>query len=270
MKQRIITALWGIPLLVAFIWFEPHGFPLLIIVVAVGTLVGVLEFYRLARLSDGQPLTLLGLALALGYTANAYFENDYTLPLLAAAAVLPLLWLGVTSSRDMVFTRWSWTLAGILYVGWMLSHYVAMRELDDGRQWVFLAITCVFLCDTGAYFGGRAFGKHRMAPSISPGKTWEGAVSGFVWAVGGAMLFKVILVAIDQDIPITYMQMALLGALIAVFGQIGDLCESQLKRKAGVKDSGSIFPGHGGILDRLDSLLPAGVVVYYYALVLTG
>lgn len=271
MKQRIITAICGVPLLIAFIWFEPCGFPLLIILVAAATALGIVEFYRLARLCDGQPLAPFGLVLALAFTASAHLQNDYfTLALLVSALILPMLWLLIVPPRERVFIRWAWTLSGILYVGWMLSHYVALRELDQGMQWVFLAILCTFACDTGAYFGGRAWGKHFMAPSISPAKTWEGAASGFAGAAIAAVIFVAILSAINQELPITYSQALLLGALIAVFGQIGDLYESKLKRKAGAKDSGNMLPGHGGVLDRLDSLLPTGVVVYYYAFYWAG
>ena len=267
MKQRIITALWGLPLLAILLLLEVGDFPLLILAVAFGVIVGSLEFYRLARLAEGEPLTGLGVVLAAGYIVTAHVDSDrFTGILLAATVLLPLFWLHFVATGGKVRLRWTWTVAGILYVGWMLSRYVSMRELDDGTQWVFLTLVCVFLCDTGAYFGGRAFGKHKMAPTISPKKTWEGAVSGFIWAVGAAMLFKLILVSLDQDLPLSYLEAALLGGVVSIVGQIGDLCESQLKRKADVKDSGNVFPGHGGVLDRLDSLLPAGVVVYYYAL----
>jgi phosphatidate cytidylyltransferase len=152
----------------------------------------------------------------------------------------------------------------------MLSHYVALRNMEEGIQWVFLAVLCTFACDTGAYFGGRAWGKHQMAPVISPKKTWEGAASGFVATVAAAVALNAIFTALGQELPVTYLEVALLGAVIGVVSQIGDLCESQLKRKAGVKDSGSLLPGHGGVLDRMDSIVFVGVVVYYYAQFIVG
>jgi phosphatidate cytidylyltransferase len=269
MKQRTITAFLGLPLLIALVWFEPYGFPLLILLVAVAVVLGTLEFFHMASLAEGQPLTALGLVLALGFVANAtaqdHIEHDFLGPLLAAAVVLPMLWLLVVPPRKRVFIRWSWTLTGILYVGFALSCYIALRELDEGREWVFLAILCTFACDTGAYFVGRTWGTHKMAPSISPGKTWEGAAGGFLCTIAAAVLLRAIFAEAGHPLPITYLEAMLIGALIGVLGQVGDLCESQLKRKAGVKDSGNLLPGHGGALDRLDSIIFTGLVVYYYA-----
>jgi phosphatidate cytidylyltransferase len=273
MKQRIITALWGIPLLVVLILAGPptFPFPLVVLLVAFAVFVGSLEFYRLARLADGQPLTAFGVVCALAFVASAHFDNGYfTAALLASSVLLPLLWLLIAPPREKVLLRWYWTLLGILYVGWMLSHYVALRNMEEGIQWVFLAVLCTFACDTGAYFGGRAWGKHQMAPVISPKKTWEGAASGFVATVAAAVALNAIFTALWQELPVTYLEVALLGAVIGVVSQIGDLCESQLKRKAGVKDSGSLLPGHGGVLDRMDSIVFVGVVVYYYAQFIVG
>jgi len=127
-----------------------------------------------------------------------------------------------------------------------------------GRDWVLLALFATFAVDTTAYFIGRAWGRHKMAPTISPGKTWEGAVGGLVGAI-----VAVIALALLLDIDISYSEMVILGFLIAVFAQLGDLAESKLKRSMGVKEAGNLIPGHGGILDRLDSIVFTGVVVYY-------
>ena len=127
-----------------------------------------------------------------------------------------------------------------------------------GRDWVLLALFATFAVDTTAYFVGRAWGRHKMAPTISPGKTWEGAVGGLVGAI-----VAVIALALLLDIDISYSEMVILGFLIAVFAQLGDLAESKLKRSMGVKEAGNLIPGHGGILDRLDSIVFTGVVVYY-------
>ena len=127
-----------------------------------------------------------------------------------------------------------------------------------GRDWVLLALFATFAVDTTAYFIGRAWGRHKMAPTISPGKTWEGAVGGLAGAI-----VAVIALALLLDIDISYSEMVILGFLIAVFAQLGDLAESKLKRSMGVKEAGNLIPGHGGILDRLDSIVFTGVVVYY-------
>ena len=159
-------------------------------------------------------------------------------------------------------------MAGILYIGWLLSYMVALRlepgttaSPDAGRNFVFLALFTTFGSDTAAYFIGRALGKHKLAPQISPGKTWEGAIAGLFGAVIISLLFTL---NTPLQLPLSYGQAILLGVLISIFGQLGDLAESLLKRNSGVKDSGSLMPGHGGLLDRMDSVVFAGVVVYLY------
>jgi phosphatidate cytidylyltransferase len=162
-----------------------------------------------------------------------------------------------------ILSTWAWTVAGIFYIGLLLSYLVDLR-LDAGRNWVFLAILATFGSDTMAYFIGRMFGRHKMAPRISPNKTWEGAAAGVAGAIAISLLFTI---SWPLQLPINYGQAILLGVLISVFGQFGDLLESLLKRYAGVKESGSLIPGHGGLLDRMDSVVLAGVVVYIYYLV---
>ncbi len=145
----------------------------------------------------------------------------------------------------------------------MLSYLVALRGLDDGRNWVFFALFITFASDTAAFFAGRALGKHRLAPRISPGKTWEGAIAGVFGAIIISLLF---ILPTPLTLPLSYWQAILLGLLVSIFGQLGDLVESLLKRNMGVKDSGKLLPGHGGFLDRMDSVVFAGIVVYYYVL----
>ena len=148
----------------------------------------------------------------------------------------------------------------------MLGHYVALRQLDQGRELVILAVFTTFACDTSAFFVGRAWGRHHMAPTISPHKTWEGAIGGFVGAVAAALALRSLLNLGDWSLPLNYVEAIAVGCLIGVAAQLGDLLESLLKRRAGVKDSGNLIPGHGGVLDRIDSLVFTGVIVYYFVL----
>jgi len=177
--------------------------------------------------------------------------------------VLSLIWLLARPKKEGAFLGWAWTIAGILYIGWLLSHLVALRGLEDGRNWVFLALLATFGSDTAAYFTGRALGRHKLAPSISPGKTWEGTIAGFLGAIIISLLFTI---PSPLSLPLGYWSAIILGLLISVFGQLGDLVESLLKRNMGVKDSGKLLPGHGGALDRIDSVVFASVVVYYYVI----
>ena len=257
LKKRVITALLGILLLIAVVWF---GTPWFTIFVAIWGLLAVFEFYRMAAVSKMPLLTYFGLIWTLLFILSPHFRYDFLMPLLlTSAVVLSLICLLLLPQKERAFTSWAWTMAGILYVGWLLSYFVALRGLDAGRDWVFFALFTTFGSDTAAFFGGRALGRHRLAPRISPGKTWEGAIAGVFGAIIVSLLFTML-------VPLSYGQAILLGLLVSVFGQLGDLVESLLKRNMGVKDSGKLLPGHGGFLDRIDSVVFAGVVVYYYVI----
>jgi phosphatidate cytidylyltransferase len=262
LKKRVITGLWGIPLLIAAIWFSrpEYPFPWFTLLIVIWGLLAVFEFYKLVAGTGAQPLTYFGLAWTLLFIISPHFNYDFLMPLLlTSAVVLSLIWLIFRRQKEGAFIGWAWTIAGILYIGWLLSYFVALRGLDGGRNWVFLALATNFASDTAAFFTGRALGKHKLAPSISPGKTWEGAIAGVLGAIIVSLLFTLL-------IPISYWQAIVLGLLVSILGQLGDLIESLFKRSMGVKDSGRLFPGHGGALDRIDSVVFAGVVVYYYVI----
>jgi len=258
-KKRVITALGGIPLLIAIIWF---GEPWFTILVAIWGLLAAFEFYRMVATSKVPPLTYFGLIWTLLFILSPHFDYDILIPLLlTSAVVLSLIWLLLHPQKERAFTGWAWTIGGILYIGWLLSYLVALRGLDAGRNWVFFAFFVTFASDTTAFFVGRAWGKHHLAPHISPGKTWEGAIAGVFGAIIVSLLF---IIPTPLRLPLIYWQAILLGLLVSLFAQLGDLVESLLKRNMGVKESGKLLPGHGGFLDRIDSVVFAGVVVYYY------
>ncbi len=159
------------------------------------------------------------------------------------------------------------TLFGVVYLGFTLSCAVKLRTVggEDGLLWVVLALAVVFLGDTGAYAGGRALGRHKLHPRVSPGKTWEGAVAGMAASIGAALAARAVYAHFGwwgAEIP-GPLRVAAVGAVGGLFGQLGDLAESLLKRAAGVKDSGTLFPGHGGMLDRIDALLFALPAIYF-------
>ncbi len=269
LKKRAITALWVIPLLVAAIWFD-QPLPWFTIVVAIWGLLAAFEFYKMVAVAKVPPLTCFGLIWTLLFILSPHFDYATLIPLLLTSAViLPLIYL-VGRQQKEAFTSWVWTIAGILYLGWMLSHFVALRGLDTGRNWVFFALFTTFASDTAAFFIGRVLGRHRLAPHISPGKTWEGAIAGVFGAIIISLLFITPnLFTVPNPLYLqdfSYWQAILLGLLVSVFGQLGDLIESLLKRNMGVKDSSQLIPGHGGFLDRIDSIVFAGVVVYYYVI----
>ena len=280
LKKRLITALWGIPLLVAAIWFDTP-LPWFTILVAICGVLAVFEFYRLVEASAVPPLTYFGLIWTLLFIVGRdsdllsilepHFDLNLITPLLLTSAVmLPLIWLLRRGPQEKAFTSWAWTIAGILYVGWLLSHLVAIRGLDDGRNWVFLALFTTFAADTAAFFAGRAFGRHLLAPRISPGKTWEGAIAGVFGAILVSLFFTLPeLFAVSNPLHLQELacwQAILLGLLVSIFGHLGDLVESLFKRNMGVKDSSQLIPGHGGVLDRMDSVVFTCIVVYYYVI----
>jgi phosphatidate cytidylyltransferase len=273
LKERTLTSAWYATLLVVIVWFgRGPGFTAL---VATFGVLAALEFYRMvASSAKPSPLTYFGLIWTAFFILSrnsdllslleAHFNPDLLTPLLITSAiVLSLIGLLTRRQKEGTFSSWAWTIAGILYIGWLLSHLVALRGLNSGRNWVFLVLFVTWVSDTTAFLVGRRFGRHKLAPAISPSKTWEGTIGGICGGIAVSTLF---FAPTSFQLPLSSGQAILLGALTSILGQVGDLVESLLKRNLGVKDSGRLMPGHGGILDRIDSLIFAGIVVYYFAL----
>ncbi len=271
LKKRVITSLCGIPVLIATIWFD-EPLPWFTILAAIWGILAAYEFYRLVTTHKAPLFTSFGLVVILlliisrDSDLRAIIEPDFNINLIAPllliiAVIIPPLWSYIKKQTDKLLASWAWTLAGILYIGWLLGYLVSLRGLDDGRNWVFFTLFTTFAFDTTAFFVGRAIGKHHLAPRISPGKTWEGTIGGTIGAVIASLLF---LLPTPLMLEMHWGHAISLGLLVSIFGQLGDLTESYFKRKMGVKDSGSLIPGHGGVLDRMDSIVFAGAVVYYY------
>ncbi len=260
LKKRFLTALIGLPPLIVAIWFDVP-LPWFSVLVAVWSLLAVNEFYRLSGVLKVASLTCFGFIWTLLFVISPHVAQILTVPrVLSSAIVLSLVVLLFRRQKEGAFATWVWTLAGMLYVGWLLSYLVALR-LDGGREWVFLALFATFGSDTTAFFVGRAVGKHRLAPSISPAKTWEGAVGGVLGSIAVSLAVDAIF-----KMPLNYAQVIFFGLVVSVMAQLGDLAESLLKRNLGAKESGTLMPGHGGILDRTDSIIFAGVTAYYFFL----
>ena len=273
LSKRVVTALWGIPLLAATIWFE-KPLPWFTLFTAIWGGLAVFEFFKLVSTLKVFPFSYFGLGWTLLFIVSRdsdllsllepHFALSLLTPLLLASAILlSLVWLILRTQKEQAFTSWAWTLAGIIYVGWLLSYLVALRGLEDGRNWVFLALFATFASDTTAFFVGRAWGRHRLAPSISPGKTCEGAIGGILGAITASLFF---MLPTPLNLHLNWGQAILVGLLASIIGRLGDLVESLFKRNIGVKDSGRLVPGHGGFLDRMDSVVFTGIVVYYYVI----
>lgn len=274
LKKRVITSLCGIPVLIAIVWFD-EPLPWFTILAAIWGILAAYEFYQLVNTYKVPLFTSFGLVVILlliinrGSDLQAIIEPHFNINLIAPllliiAVIIPPLWSFIKKQTDKLLASWAWTLAGILYIGWLLGYLVSLRGLDDGRNWVFFTLFTTFAFDTTAFFVGRAIGKHHLAPRISPGKTWEGTIGGTIGAVIVSLLF---LLPTPLKLEMHWGHAISLGLLVSIFGQLGDLTESYFKRKMGVKDSGSLIPGHGGVLDRMDSIVFAGAVVYYYIII---
>ena len=223
--------------------------------------IGLIEVYGLLSAKGPRLPVPLGLALVALLVLSAADTRRSLLDIgvfLTGAA--PLVWAMYKGPRQDGLTLWAFSAAGALYVGWPLAHMELLRYLPDGREWLILAITVTWATDTGAYIAGSLFGRHKLAPAISPGKTVEGALGGLALTtlVGGLVGWVV-------GLDLSAFGLALVSLVLSVLGQVGDLAESYIKRVAGVKDSGRLLPGHGGLLDRIDGLLWVVVATYYLA-----
>lgn len=258
--KRVVTSIFLFSGLLLVLWANAF-FPAFTIAASICAILGVWEFYRMVSASGkGRPALLLGLMLTLLFVIAPQLKWNHESGILVSIAVtLPLLWIILRRNHQDACASWAFTLAGILYLGWLGSRYTALIQLDSGYKWIVLALFCTFASDTTAYFAGGLIGRHKMAPSISPAKSWEGAFGGMAGAIVVGALTSWIL-----NLPLSLCQAIALAAATSIFAQAGDLVESLFKRNMGAKDSGTALPGHGGILDRVDSILFAGLAVYYY------
>lgn len=262
LRQRVLTAVIGLPIFLALIWFGNPWFNLAVAIVAI---LGSLEFYRMTISKAMPSITCFAIAITVLLTISPYYPDFITKSLIITLAIIiSLLWLLFLPKKEGAFHDWAWIVAGILYMGWMLSYWAELRSMELGREWIYWSMITIMVSDTSAFFVGRAWGKHLMAPAISPKKTGEGAVGGLV-----ASIIVSIILGIVLSLPLTYWQLALAGGIISIVAQLGDLVESLLKRNTGVKDSGNLVPGHGGILDRIDSFILVGALVYYLAITIS-
>lgn len=257
---RALSAVVALPLIGALIvWQQRWGFAALSFAMMA---IGLSEFANMALKGRSQfergVLVVGGVVLAL----SIYVRPDLSLPsLMVVTLAVASTQLFFASDMPTAGPRFGAALAGLLYVGLlMVSLPLLQRDAPFGELWVFVALGVTFACDTGAYFAGRALGKKKLAPSISPGKTWAGFWGGFASAI--TFVFVSRLTFFPQ---LQLADVVVVGLAASVLGPAGDLAESMLKRSAGVKDSGNVIPGHGGVLDRIDALLFIGAFVYVYA-----
>ena len=260
---RVGTALVALPALLAAFFLGPPALGVALVALAAG--IGLFEFFGLMRARSVRPLRRTGLVLAGAMFLDVTYPEWYGAPFWPLAALL-LMIVTLRRGADLAeaVPAAATTLLGATYLGALGGTIAALRILHpvaDGAWRIVLLLAIIMVGDALAFFVGHAFGRRQLAPQISPGKSVEGAMGGLLGGVAGALAVRAL--GLPQ-LPLGHA--VTLGAGVAVMGIVGDLEESLLKRWAGVKDSGGLFPGHGGMLDRIDSLLFGAPVLYYYFL----
>ena len=262
--KRILTSIVGLPILFVIIKYLPPG--CFLVLVAAAVVLGCYEFYALAERRGFRPHKLLGAILGVAAACSFFDERlDSTGVVCAAALLIPIAAMirarrGGSDLQGEIGAI-SVTLFAVVFVGLLMGYSVALLSDggERGRDLTVLLFWVVWLSDAGAFIVGSRWGRHKLAPALSPGKTVEGAAGALVAAVAAALIAKSWFFT-----RLTLSQAVLVGLLLGLTGMVGDLAESLIKRAASVKDSGWLFPGHGGMLDRADSLLFAAPVLFYY------
>jgi phosphatidate cytidylyltransferase len=255
---RVLTALTLLPG-VLFLLFWGGWAAGALIAVAAGACAFEYAQLTVGRLGPSQVVSILG-AAGLPLLATASPAGFAGTAFWVVAAVFYAAWIDqlLRGPTPETPNRSAQAVTGCLYGGLGLATLAALRAGPDGLAWVIAALVITWANDTCAYFAGRAFGRHKLYPAVSPNKTWEGFAGGFVGSIGGLFIARLIFPVLRP------LDCVVLGVAGGIFGPLGDLCESMLKRAYGAKDSGVLIPGHGGILDRVDAVLFNAPVVYLY------
>jgi phosphatidate cytidylyltransferase len=270
LPMRVLSSLVGAGLLLLVLW---AGIPLILPTLFLVLWLGGLELKEmLARRGIGlnQPLLFLGGGLLFLFSLPQLYWHFPQVPWREVA--LGLFLMGSFSYellRGADLTRFAFTLLAFLYLPWSLGYVLLLRETPDpglGLWTLSLPLVASFATDIGAYFAGRFFGRHKLAPEISPGKTLEGSMGGILFSFLALLAYTAL---VREVFPFGLLELWLFSLLLSLAAQLGDLAESMLKRFAGVKDSGRFLPGHGGLLDRLDSLLFTFPLTYFLVVLFT-
>jgi len=260
MLERIIIGIASLPVIIACTYYGGWSFFIFVTALA---LFSLNEFYSLMNRKGYSPSHIVGNTVTIfftwfiTYTLKHPHWEPYATGILTTAIIITFsAGIFLKKAQDSTVNA-SITLLGILYIGWMFSYLILIRELTPHGAYLFFLVIAVWACDTTAYFVGTYLGRVKLSPFISPKKTVEGAVSGLIVSVIAAAVFS-------RLINMSMMHGVILGSIIGIVGQISDLVESLIKRDAGVKDSSNIIPGHGGFLDRMDSFILTAPIMYYY------
>lgn len=256
---RTITALVGAPIIWACVYFGGLYFLILVLGLA---LFSLNEFYNLMMKKGYFPAYWVGNLITIFfiwvsyYSLNKNWELAHSAILTIAATLALMAGIFLKREKDTIVDV-AVTLLGMIYIGWFFSYFLFIRNVTAHGAFLFFLMATIWAMDIAAYLVGKKFGKHKMCPTISPNKTWEGAIAGFITAVLAADIFS-------GFVLINGTHALVLGTIIGIVAQLSDLVESVIKRDAGVKDASDIVPGHGGVLDRMDSFILTAPIMYYY------
>jgi len=257
--KRVLSAVLGIPILI-YLAYEGQFLFLAGIVFLSATSLNELRFIIKRMNYQTHPLLVYGSGILfplLAFLSRQDQESELFLAGFTFFLLIHLIALIITFPKYSIGDAAS-SFFGSSYVSILLSYLILIRKMPFGFQYLLFVFIATWACDTGAYFSGRLWGHHRLWPHLSPQKTWEGSLGGLVLSIAAALIFQIIY-------PLfSYLDALFLGLLIGIFVQVGDLVESAFKRLGGVKNSGELIPGHGGILDRFDGLLFSAPVAYFY------
>jgi len=257
--KRTATIIIGVFL--SFLTIFWKGFPFFIIIIIIA-LLGLKELYSIAHKLGYRPSYILGSILTFYfititvydiYCLNYYIENI----IITFFIILTFIFQLFKKDYSKALAEISITIFGSIYLGYLLSFMLKIKDLPNGNYYLISLLIITWANDTGAYLIGTKFGKNKIFPKISPKKTIEGSIGGVIFSIAGTFALK-------NWLNLTFNELLSLGLIISIIAQLGDLFESVLKRGSGIKDSGTLIPGHGGILDSLDSLIFTAPVFYYY------
>ncbi len=260
LTKRVLVALAlaaiGIPAILVGSYFY-SGLITIILGIAAWELV---KIFRAAGLNAAEPLLIGGVVILL--VARVYFP-EWETPGMTILMLTAMTWhlIDFERGRTQAASDFAVTVMGMVYLGWVGAYLIILRNIDNGLWWLLLTLPAVWLADTGAYFIGSRFGRHKLSQRLSPKKSWEGYLAGIVFSILGTSGLAVLWHSIGAP-DLGWWKGAILGAVISSLTLLGDLGESMFKRQAGLKDSSNILPGHGGVLDRIDSWLWAGALGY--------
>ncbi len=265
MLRRILTILVSVPIIFACTF---EGGLFFFTLVAILSVISLNEFYNMLKTKGLNPYYAIGNVFTLAILVFVY--NTIKHPswesvssfILTAAVIITFSTAVFIRRSSMAIANIAITILGIIYIGWLFSYLILLRALTPHGVFLFLLMFAIWATDTMAYVFGKKFGRRQLSPYISPNKTIEGAIAGFVMAVITSYFFGAFIA--KSLIPDNWLHFVIIGIIIGVFGQLSDLAESLIKRDAGVKDSSNLVPGHGGVLDRMDSFIFTAPILYYY------